>query len=625
MAAVWNPYIGKYVDDVTHSVVDAPSSANNNKTPATPAANSNANVATYNPASSVNNTVNTANSTAAPAKTTLAADPTGSAGGPAKRATGTVAPTQSTVADSKTPTTQTTTPAGTPTVVYRNGQPINAYIVNGQTVDGNGNRFPFQDGDIVNTQGGQYIWYGGGATKYTPQAEYSSAFTIGGETPYLEQMYADYPMQDYIQQYLDAAEAKNEAKLQALQAQMDASEKGAAQQLQFWQDQYNDIKEQLLAANKAATEKSVLELQAQLENGLGTYDQQRAQAAITQARAANNAALRNTAAGDMGGIGQKQYSAEQNAYDQNLMSIQLEQINFQNQINQQIAQLEAEGRYQEADLLAEWGQQKINTMQDQYDWYWEMRYKNAYDLDALNRTLEAEQYERTQAADELAYNRAMQRLQLGIFSAEDAEALGIPAEDAQRVADYYQQMAALDLQAAQADLDATIAKMNGTGGSGSGGGGRTYRTSGGGGGGEDEAANPDLSLFERLYMSGYEPDSYEAYKAMIDAGYGSAQWRLNNMLEYYSDYFNQQEAAKKEASGAGKGVVGNALDAVKGALGNTVYVQGYGNMPKTLLQQMIQNNKVVATVGDDGTIVYFFRGANGSGAGGGGNNSALAQ
>lgn len=56
-------------------------------------------------------------------------------------------------------------PAGsTPTTVYRNGQAIPAYLLNGRTVDANGNLFVFQNGDRVRTAGGEYEWNNGSAS-----------------------------------------------------------------------------------------------------------------------------------------------------------------------------------------------------------------------------------------------------------------------------------------------------------------------------------------------------------------------------------------------------------------------------------------------------------------------------
>lgn len=57
-------------------------------------------------------------------------------------------------------------PKGTPTTVTKdNGEVVTAYIVDGHTVDANGNPYQFEYGDVVHTNGGDYIWNGTGAER----------------------------------------------------------------------------------------------------------------------------------------------------------------------------------------------------------------------------------------------------------------------------------------------------------------------------------------------------------------------------------------------------------------------------------------------------------------------------
>ena len=491
------------------------------------------------------------------------------------------------------------------TTVVRNGKQIKAYIVNGRTVDANGQPFAFENGDVVNTNGGAYRWNNGGAAPISQQ-EYLAAMGLGTPDVVADQLNnpAAYSGFSYYQggptTYIEDYYQNQFAPLE--------------QQLSRIDDWYASQEGRLSNMIDAATRRGVLDLEAQLENGLTDYDQQRAQAAITQARAANNAALRNAAAGDMGGIGQKQYSAEQNSYDQQMLSIQLEQINFQNSINQQIAQLEAEGRYQEAQMLSEWGQQKVNALQDQYNYYWDMRYKNAYDIDYLHRTTEMDAYEKETADNERAYNRAMQRLQLGIFNAEDAEALGIPADEAEDLANYYQQMAAIDLEAAQADLANRLAKTNG---SGSGGGsGRYYGGGGGGGGGDDDTSSDDpFALFNKLYEAGYEPGSYELYNALLKAGYGNAQWRIEDQEAFYDQFYENKKAEEAEAALPKKRddvhqtTISNIHDA------DEIQVPGLGTISYDQLRNYMRQGLVTETV-NRGVYTYRYN-PKGSYSGGG--------
>lgn len=449
----------------------------------------------------------------------------------------------------------------TPTTVLRNGQEIPAWILNGRTVDANGNLFQFQNGDIVNTGGGRYLWNGNGATLITdpgnptnaPLTENFGRYTLNGE-----------PVELY--QILDHLKTEDQDK-----------------QIEMLDQWYEENIKPLTDMVQASTDKGVAELLAQLENGLTDYDKQRAQAAITQARAANNAALRNAAAGDMGGIGQKQYSAEQNSYDQQMLSIQLEQINFQNTINQQIAQLEAEGRYQEAQILSEWGQQKVNAFQNQIQWYWDLRYKNAYDIDYLNRTLEAENYERQTAANERDYNRALQRLQLGMFSEEDAKKLGMDPDDAKEYAEYIGQMAALDLKAAQADLANRTGRSSGGGGSS-----RSGSGSSGGSGGN--------------YYSGLLNPSTAGQLNPITGNYqytGNAKGALNTALDMFGIWNGSNDNAGVTNSGAGTDRVINPHDS------DQVSVPGYGTVSWGNLRDLVQQGVVQQIDTADG--YYYIR------------------
>lgn len=157
---------------------------------------------------------------------------------------------------------------------------------------------------------------------------------------------------------------------------------------------YDAIRDQLIEANNAGVDLGRLQLQAQLENALPQYDELRRQNALAQSKAANNTALYNAAQGDLGGIGSRRYSLEQNAYDQRMNEIQLEQQNLINTTNQQIAQLEAEGKMKEAQLLAEWGQAKLQAMQEQYNLYWQMYQQGASAMENLEYGIASDEWDR---------------------------------------------------------------------------------------------------------------------------------------------------------------------------------------------------------------------------------------
>ena len=241
---------------------------------------------------------------------------------------------------------------------------------------------------------------------------------------------------------------------------------------------YDAIRQQLIEANQAGVDLGRLKLEAQLENAMPEYDKLRRANELQQAKAANNMALYNAANGDLGGIGARQYSLEQNAYDQRMMEIRLEQQNLINTTNQQIAQLEAEGRMQEAQILAEWGQAKLNAMQEQYNQYWNMYQQGAAAMENLEYGIASDEWDRAYQlrqdklneqlnkykADVDAYNAALQRAQLDLavdesnrdydynrWLAETNNALQLANLENAYNADKYQ--AAVDQQKLQLSVD----------------------------------------------------------------------------------------------------------------------------------------------------------------------------
>lgn len=81
--------------------------------------------------------------------------------------------------------TQTGPAGSTPTTVTRkDGTVVNAYILNGHTVDAQGNPYKFQDGDVVKTGGGDYIWTGDSTNgKGTPMNIYNAIQSVNPSNP----------------------------------------------------------------------------------------------------------------------------------------------------------------------------------------------------------------------------------------------------------------------------------------------------------------------------------------------------------------------------------------------------------------------------------------------------------
>ena len=225
----------------------------------------------------------------------------------------------------------------------------------------------------------------------------------------------------------------------------------------------DELEAQLLAwqkeANQAAVDLSVKEIEATLENGLAAYSKDAAEAYLKMLQAEHNQTLRNSAAGDLGGIGQKQYSAAESQYEAALLQIALEKEAFINSSKQQIDQLRAQGRFQEAQILSDWAQSKLDRYDNNYKWYQELLLKE--------KQIDYQQF----AADrEFAYNRAVDMLNRGILTGDALETLGISSADAQRYADMLNEEAQINLAYSKAQLDALVNKNSGMPYSGPGGG-----------------------------------------------------------------------------------------------------------------------------------------------------------
>lgn len=224
----------------------------------------------------------------------------------------------------------------------------------------------------------------------------------------------------------------------------------------------DELEAQLLAwqkeANQAAVDLSVKEIEATLENGLAAYSKDAAEAYLKMLQSEHNQTLRNSAAGDLGGIGQKQYSAAESQYEAALLQIALEKEAFINSSKQQIDQLRAQGRFQEAQILSDWAQSKLDRYDNNYKWYQELLLKE--------KQIDYQQF----AADrEFAYNRAVDMLSRGILTGDALETLGISSADAQRYADMLNEEAQINLAYSKAQLDALVNENAGMSGGGSGG------------------------------------------------------------------------------------------------------------------------------------------------------------
>ena len=268
------------------------------------------------------------------------------------------------------------------------------------------------------------------------------------------------------------------------QEQKDA--KIAALEQQLW--------EAVQAQNQAAIDESVEEIKAELENGTEQYNQDAEEAYLQKLKAQQTQTLQNAYQGDLGGIGTKQYSDVTANYDQQMLQIALEKENFVNQCNQQINQLKAEGRLQEAELLSEWAQAKIDRYDEDYKWYEELKLsKAAQALDEEELQLSKDQLaaEIENADREYYYNRAVAMLEKGAITSDALEVLGVSSKWAKQYADQINSTAATSLEYAKAQLDYLLAetgvlKSSSSGSSSSASSSGSYYVSGGGGEKEKE-------------------------------------------------------------------------------------------------------------------------------------------
>lgn len=281
-------------------------------------------------------------------------------------------------------------------------------------------------GDFIQQDKGTYIYY--------VEDEDGTGYWASG-TP---SQYAKY-VSDYVSA-IDQSE--KDAKIAALEQQL-------------W--------EAVQAQNDAAIDASVEEIKAELENGTEQYNQDAEEAYLQKLKAQQTQTLQNAYQGDLGGIGTKQYSDVTANYDQQMLQIALEKENFVNRCNQQINQLKAEGRLQEAELLSEWAQAKIDRYDEDYKWYEELKLsKAAQALDEEELQLSKDQLaaEIENADREYYYNRAVAMLEKGAITSDALEVLGVDSTWAKKYADQINSTAATSLEYAKAQLDYLLAETS---------------------------------------------------------------------------------------------------------------------------------------------------------------------
>lgn len=132
-----------------------------------------------------------------------------------------------------------------------------------------------------------------------------------------------------------------------------------------------------------------------IKNAPQQFDPLRAQSELSKGQQLRQVLERNANLGDRGGIGRSATLQTQTAGENRLNAINLQQQNVIDTANQRIADLESQGRFEEANILA---QQRIAELQDA------MAQQRLAEQRAYNERLSAEDraYEQQLLADELA-------------------------------------------------------------------------------------------------------------------------------------------------------------------------------------------------------------------------------
>lgn len=329
--------------------------------------------------------------------------------------------------------------AGTPSV----DTPVtNTGNGGGQTPSGNGGQTPLGNGDVtVNTN----------ITNQNPTPTQTTGDQIAGVPVTEPAPVVDTPIKEAAAQVVEQAVTEAVGPYGLHSHEIAATEtqdiqKEIEQILQAEYDKYGELTKQQI---EYAMQQAINELQRQLEDAAPAYNAERAKLAANQLNARDNLALRQAAEGVNGGIAAKQYSDQEAAYDSQMLNINLQQIQLSTDIGRQVADLEAQGDYEAAKALLEVGIAKLQELQDAKQNYQSLRIQQAQILDNYDMQ-----------SDQTTYNRALQRLQMGAFSAADAAAIGVDPSFAQEYANYINDLNKINAEQARVQLQQQIVALD---------------------------------------------------------------------------------------------------------------------------------------------------------------------
>ena len=122
-----------------------------------------------------------------------------------------------------------------------------------------------------------------------------------------------------------------------------------------------------LTANEEARLWQEQLLRANVDNMEKQYDAMARQSYADTARQLENEKLRQALNGERGGVGERQFGIYQSAGSERLYNIELERQKLRSDTEAQIAQLKAEGRIADAQLIAEFALEKDKALQTEAD------------------------------------------------------------------------------------------------------------------------------------------------------------------------------------------------------------------------------------------------------------------
>ena len=163
--------------------------------------------------------------------------------------------------------------------------------------------------------------------------------------------------------------------------------------------QYGEATNMAVAKLKQAIAESKAKQQGIITNAPKLYDKPRAESELAKGQQLRSIMERNSLLGDRGGVGRQEALQTQTAGENRLNSINLQQQNVIDTANQEIANLESRGLYEEANIRS---QQKLAELQalmaeSQRQDEIARRSQETLDTRAYNEGLTAQEYAREDA------------------------------------------------------------------------------------------------------------------------------------------------------------------------------------------------------------------------------------